>query len=885
MRDLGIDLGTTFSVLAVHGRADLAPDYPPGIYLEDCDATIIPSPEGEETFPSVVMEDPDSPGTLLYGRTALQRAEESGAPVLFSKRKMGTREPIAMPGGDRLARDIAREFLGYLKRCAEQALGHPVPRAVVTHPAYFDRAAVEETREAAREAGFDMTLPEQMLMEPVAAALAYTRTDARDPLRVLAYDLGGGTFDVTYLERIAGVIEMRAFDGDHLLGGYNFDRELAHWVRQRLEARGRRIVLDEDDPEDRARLTRLLRLAEGLKLSLAKAQRDDERVEFRARDVLVDTAGRPVQINESLTRAEFVSLIRRDLERTVACCHRALAKAQADPSAIDEVLLVGGSTYGPWVAESLAAAFPGLRPKLFHPDLCVGAGAAIHAKMVLPALVRGPALQLLLDVPETAVLEIINVAGSLRDAGGEPAEGVSVKLRLPAGAWLGPQHVGEGGRFLFPDVELAENAINEFAIEALSPGGGALLRHAFRIAHSAGNADISTFTTVLPRPLSILTFDGLIPLAREGATLPARCTRTFLRDNDNPHLTIELYQERDPIGEVRIENIPPEGGRGSFVDLEVEVTDRNHLRGTALVRTREGRVVARSEVSVHFTTTETQPLENLREQWEELEAEVDELLRKTGEVGDDETLAARAVQRETAAELLGQVDEMFERQPVERLEIQAGLARLRHLLHPPADEMQPPLEEFRAAVARCRRALAELAAQAEDILRASEQDRAMVARAKHTRERAGGWRDALERVEQQGGEAHARRDRRLWARAQEALGDLESQFLKRPKIETPPTPLSKIFAVMHVRRTMDGMVRQAANLASKGRVTDWEAELQRLHHGLAGVVGAIQAIDDDLPPDQGMAEVRIALRALAPIETAIGRLSFDLSSFEKPHES
>ena len=219
--DIGIDLGTTFSVIAVNGKVDLMPDYPggPGVYLADCDVTVVPSLRGENTFPSVMIPDPDNPANWLFGSDALQKEEEGYAPVLFSKRKIGTLEEIPVETGTVTAREVAARFLRHMKECAELALGQPIMRAVVTHPAYFDRGAVEETREAAQQAGFDMSLPQQMLMEPTAAALAYTRTDTRDPLRILTYDLGGGTFDVTYMERIDGVIQIRSFDGNHLLGG------------------------------------------------------------------------------------------------------------------------------------------------------------------------------------------------------------------------------------------------------------------------------------------------------------------------------------------------------------------------------------------------------------------------------------------------------------------------------------------------------------------------------------------------------------------------------------------------------------------------------------------------------------------------------------------
>jgi molecular chaperone DnaK len=564
--DIGIDLGTTFSVIAVNGKVDLVPDYPAGIYLDECDVTIIPTPYGEQTFPSVMFEDPESPGAYSFGSDALAKLEEGHAPVMFSKRKIGTKEPIPFGAASAVAKDVAREFLRYLKQCAERALGCAVSRGVITHPAYFDRAAVEETRQAAIEAGFDMSLTEQMLMEPVAAALAYARTDHRDPLHILTYDLGGGTFDVTCLVRRSGLIDMRAFDGDHLMGGYNFDRELVGWVRKCLEAKKRRIVLDESDPEDRARLARLLRLAEQVKIALANAPADDAKVEFRGRGVLVDVDGKDVQINERISRAEFVALIAPYLRQAIDCCRRALQKAGMEPSEIDEVLLVGGSTYGPWVAASVREAFPQLAPKMFSPDLCVGAGAAIHAKMVLPVLVGKAGCRLVLDVPEVSVLETINVAGRVTAADGRLlTEPPAVSLRLPGLETLGPIPVAADGRFLFEEVALTADETNRFVLFVSGRADQTLLEHEFQVRHAVESGETSGVSTVLPKPLYIETLDGLVPLAKEGVALPAQCEQTFTRENDNLSISLKLFQDRHSVGEVRIENIPPEGGRGSLV--------------------------------------------------------------------------------------------------------------------------------------------------------------------------------------------------------------------------------------------------------------------------------------------------------------------------------
>ncbi len=251
--DIGIDLGTTYSVIAVKGEQQLVAGYPQPWYLPECDVTIIPTPNGDFTFPSVFWADPDDPENILVGVEARKKAEDGAAPIMFSKRSIGSDDRLPMNGREYAAKEVAVHILRYLKSSAERALGQPVNRAVVTHPAYFNLVQVQETREAAIEAGLNMSDEKQMMMEPDAAALAYLQGNDTDPLRVLVYDLGGGTFDVTVMERSQGVIDHKGFDGNHLLGGYNFDRKLVQWTLDRLRDSGRVIPYDDNDPDDRGR--------------------------------------------------------------------------------------------------------------------------------------------------------------------------------------------------------------------------------------------------------------------------------------------------------------------------------------------------------------------------------------------------------------------------------------------------------------------------------------------------------------------------------------------------------------------------------------------------------------------------------------------------------
>jgi hypothetical protein len=198
---------------------------------------------------------------------------------------------------------------------------------VVTHPAYFDPGQVQETREAAVDAGYDMSHPGQMMMEPAAAALSYTLNDERDPLTVMTYDLGGGTFDVTVLEKREGLITMRAFDGGHLLGGYNLDRAFVRWLLEDLAAKGRVIPYDETNEEDRGRRARLLHVAENVKMRLAEQKNAKTQVPVKV-DFLVDAEGRPVQFMGRINREQYTELVREEMAVTVACCRRALAQRE-----------------------------------------------------------------------------------------------------------------------------------------------------------------------------------------------------------------------------------------------------------------------------------------------------------------------------------------------------------------------------------------------------------------------------------------------------------------------------------------------------------------------------------------------------------------------------
>lgn len=883
--DIGIDLGTTFSVLAVAGCVELTKEYGAGIYLDHCDVTIIPTPYGEPTFPSVMVSNPVDQGSFLFGSDALRSIEDGSVPVMFSKRKIGTMETMHLSTRSVTAKDVAKSFLTYLKECAEKALGSPVRRAIVTHPAYFDRAAVEETRQAAMEAGFDMENPDQMLMEPVAAALAYTRGDKRDPLRVITYDLGGGTFDVTCLERNCGVIEMRSFDGDHLLGGYNFDRVLVQWILEKLASRGVKILLDEENPEDRSTIAKLLQFTERVKISLAEAKGDDDRVQVRGRKVLVDKNGREVPIDERITRKEFTSLIEPYLDRTIKSTRAAIKKADLDENEIDIILLVGGSSRGPWVADALRKAFPDIQDELFEPDLCVAAGAALYTKMVLPPLVQQDSgLELLLDVPESMSIENVTVHGRLMGAASS-CEGMVAVLKGDGLDSEMQASLDENGSFTFEELYLEELGTNRFRIRIADSGGEVLVSHDFTIRYDPASTETSSVVSVLPRALFIETVDGMVAIAEAGVSLPVRCEQSFQRQNNNPNITLKLYQDRTPIGEIRVENIPPEGGIGSYVDLKLKVNERGQVLGTAVISKTSGETVLSAPVEIHIKPQAIPARQELEHRFSQVKTEWESIRSQKDDVAKDLSKVVNARIRHIEI-LYGQV-------PLERQEIAAVLDELEQIISPPKDDMQPTMAEFLKKAEECRDAFTKL----EQFLLKKESEHEQGTNSKKSsrirrmhdqiKQRKKKMEQLLEDLEQRARDAHENRDRREWARINETTSALmyeaqEKSKEKADKEEVQPAFISKIMLTMEINKLITRLNENAEKLKREGRFNDWNPEIRRIFSGLSIALKEASAISEDLSGEQALAMCRqIYATMLNPLIRALDNIGVDISKAGK----
>ena len=347
---IGIDLGTTNSCVAV---------------LEGGEPQIIPNSEGMRTTPSVVAFTKD--GERIVGEPAKRQAVTNADRTIISiKTHMGTDYKVNIDGKDYSPQEISAITLQKLKADAESYLGQPVTEAVITVPAYFTDAQRQATKDAGRIAGLDV---KRIINEPTAAALAYGMDKLDQDKKILVFDLGGGTFDVSVLEIGDGTFEVLATAGNNRLGGDDFDQVLIDYLAEEFKkAEG------VDLRNDNMALQRLKEAAEKAKKELSSTMTTNVNLPF-----ITATAEGPKHLTMDISRAKFDELTAHLVEKTMEPTRRALQDAGLSTSDIDDVLLVGGSTRIPAVQEAVKK-FIGKEPhKGLNPDECVAAGAAIQA--------------------------------------------------------------------------------------------------------------------------------------------------------------------------------------------------------------------------------------------------------------------------------------------------------------------------------------------------------------------------------------------------------------------------------------------------------------------------------------------------------------------------
>ncbi|SFD67478.1 molecular chaperone DnaK [Bacillus sp. OV194] len=347
---IGIDLGTTNSCVAV---------------MEGGEATVIPNPEGNRTTPSVVAF---KDGERSVGEVAKRQAVTNPNTIISIKRHMGTNHKVDAEGKEYTPQEISAIILQKLKNDAESYLGEKVERAVITVPAYFNDAQRQATKDAGQIAGLQV---ERIINEPTAAALAYGLEEDNDQ-KILVFDLGGGTFDVSILEIGDGNFDVIATSGDNELGGDDFDQVIIDYLVDQFKKEN-----GIDLSQDKMALQRLKDSAEKAKKELSGVTQTQISLPF----ITADATG-PKHLEVSMSRAKFEELSSDLVERTMGPTRQALNDAGFSPNDIDKVILVGGSTRIPAVQEAIKK-FTGKDPfKGVNPDEVVALGAAIQGGVI-----------------------------------------------------------------------------------------------------------------------------------------------------------------------------------------------------------------------------------------------------------------------------------------------------------------------------------------------------------------------------------------------------------------------------------------------------------------------------------------------------------------------
>ena len=538
---VGIDLGTTNSEIA---------------RIRDGRPEIVPV-DGERTMPSCVGLDDE--GRLQVGRVARNRMAISPETTILSiKRKMGENIEVSLGERSYSPEEISALILGKLKSAAEAHAGEPVTEAVITVPAYFDDAQRKATRNAGTLAGLEVR---RIINEPTAAALAY-EADRTDNRTVLVYDLGGGTFDASLVVVENGVVEVKSSHGDTRLGGDDFDRLLMEHVESRFrEEHGLGLL---DDPKAANRLWS----------AVEKAKRDLSDVPFvRIREEFISG---DLHLDMEISRHDYEEMIRPLLRKTMDCVHRCLTDADMLPNAVDKVILVGGASRTPLVAELVKREIRAEPRHEIDPDLIVAMGAAIQAGSI-----RGEkTASILVDItPYTFGTTAIGIHE------GEYREGVFVPVirrgtALPArkGEAFSTVYDGQEAvdvRIFQGEAPLAEDNIfiGNFLIEGLSDA-------------PAGNEIVLTLALDINGILEVTAVEKKTGLSKSVAMETTDGTPAFDMDRARERLAETLGAEKPPSGASPAAGNTPAivaakelRKRATALLEEIDATDAEEIRG------------------------------------------------------------------------------------------------------------------------------------------------------------------------------------------------------------------------------------------------------------------------------------------------------------------
>jgi hypothetical protein len=625
MKIVGIDLGTTNSCI---------------YYLDDAgNPQLVMAQKRYKFFPSAVWS--NGPGKdVVVGHAAKAQMGRFPSPVIAVKRKMGTTETVALGGQQVSPVDVSVHILKYARQLVEETTGDQIGGAIITVPAYFDSAPKNDTYLAGVKAFFegDDLLAKgrlELQLEPEAAAYAYASEDSADQLRVLVYDLGGGTFDVTTLEKSpdAGLSVIK-FGGDPHLGGDNIDDRIALWflyllrggnpeainrildpqrypademylvlqdlLANEVESLGGRLRIEDHDlmigsnppydleldlqnPADISRIQTLKRLAEKAKIDLSSTPE----TLVAAQQAFSDHSDNAVEIDFTLSRLDFDRLIGDMIATTIKCVHKVLDESKLSPAMLDKVLLVGGSSRTPLVKEELQKIFacPIL---LADPDLIVARGAVLRARALNPPPlgVRAGEEKLALEFPR----ETPEVQVTIRGVLAKPMSGHAFLMQGQTELDHAPV---SQTRFQFTEVTLEPETKNHFHIEVvdahenLFAAADAVIRHSAK-AISSGDRVAPKIT----KPIRALSTKGYHTLFQEGQTLPVTGQFPCFRATQDDHIEVEFYEGERHLSTLRITNVDSALPVGAAIDLAVTVGANYAVSAQATVRdTRQTETV------------------------------------------------------------------------------------------------------------------------------------------------------------------------------------------------------------------------------------------------------------------------------------------------------